>query len=312
MNHDNSNNTFEYVGEDYVHSANALFHFVNSSSYLIDALQNKALCPRYCVENVRYLNISNGVSNIEEVAVLQKCFCDIPLHMITKPFPIQLTNNNAHLTDAQRQQIEKEVSHPELYGKYAIAFSKQWGERNKLQPIHYLSEFSESVVAFSELFKNMISKDDLSEDIADSLIKWMCFLKPIHGAMPRRYSGEDKFSYEIYKNFHDEHEWRFVPFNINETDSHFEALIANSKIIKSDMLKTLSNAIAETRFKNAWIKYEYSDVRYIIVPDYSSRIEIINTILNLDNDSFTEEDANFEKSTLISKILVLEEVKKDF
>lgn len=309
---DNSKNTFEYIEEDYVHSANALFHFVNSSSYLVDALQRKALCPRYCVEDVGYLGINNGAIDVKEVAVLQKCFCDIPLHKVIKPFPIQLTNNNAHLTDTQKHQIEKEVSHPELYGQYAIAFSKQWGERKTLQPVHYLNESSESVVAFSELFNSMISKEDLSDDMADSLIKWMCFLKPLHGTMNRRCIKEDKFDYEIYKNFHDEHEWRFVPFNINETDSHYEAIVANPKIIKSDILKVMSNAIAEPRFKHVWLHYEYGDIRYIIVPDYNARVEIINTILNLDNSSFTERDVDFERSSLTSKILVLEEVKKDF
>lgn len=311
MNQDNRGELFEYAGEDYVHSANTLFHFVNSSSYLIDDLQRKALCPRYCVEDVGYLNLRIGDRSIKETAVLQKCFCDIPLHTVVKPFPIQLTKNNTNLTDDQKSLIEKEVSHPELYGQYGIAFSKQWCENNKLQPIHYLNEHSDIVSAFSDLFNGMVSKDDLADEIADGLIKWMCFLKPLHGTMNRRYPRDDRFVYEIYKNFHDEHEWRFVPFNVNDTDSHYEAVIANPKI-KSDILNRLSNAIAEPRFKHIWLHFEYSDIRYIIVPDYKGRAEIINTISNLNKDAFTEEDADFERSNLISKILVLDEVKKDF
>ena len=41
--------------DDYVQSANSLFHFMKEADYLKDALGRKALVPRYCVESVDYL-----------------------------------------------------------------------------------------------------------------------------------------------------------------------------------------------------------------------------------------------------------------
>lgn len=37
---------------DYVQSANTLFHFMEKPTYLIDLLKNRRIVPRYCVENI--------------------------------------------------------------------------------------------------------------------------------------------------------------------------------------------------------------------------------------------------------------------
>ena len=66
--------------DDYVQSANTLFHFMKKGAYLKDALARKALVPRYCTEDISYLNIRSEGNVYSEIAVLQKCFCDIPFH----------------------------------------------------------------------------------------------------------------------------------------------------------------------------------------------------------------------------------------
>ena len=52
---------------------------------------------------------------------------------------------------------------------------------------------------------------------------------------------------------------------------------------------------------------------YIIVPDASARIEIINTIIDIPREKFnTETDIMIQKYILISRIMVLEEIRKDW
>ena len=67
---------------DYVQSANTLFHFMKQFGYLRTILSKRAIVPRYCIETMDYLHIKCGENDFSEVAVLQKCFCDIPLHKL--------------------------------------------------------------------------------------------------------------------------------------------------------------------------------------------------------------------------------------
>ena len=58
--------------------------------------------------------------------------------------------------------------------------------------------------------------------------------------------------------------------------------------------------------QSTWLKFEYSDIKYITVENYTNREELINMIQNI--DGFDEKD----KLILISKIIVLSEAEEDF
>lgn len=298
----------EIIDEDYVHSANSLFHFMSESKYLIDALKRRALCPRYFVEDVSYLNIQYDGDDFERIAVLQKCFCDIPLGSIIKRFPIRITDKS--ITEQQRQKLKNEISHTDLYGGYGLAFSKPWGEKKKLQTIQYLSNQSERVSYFSKMINEGLLQDNTSDDMSDALLNEMCYLKPLRGTMRHNLKCEDgeKVSCEISKNFHDEHEWRYVPFGVTIDNESLDCLLANG-IVDSGILKSMSDKLEDIEFKETWLTFEYEDIRYIIVPDNASRREIIDVLNSLSIEVF---DNPIQCSILISKILVLEEIKKDF
>lgn len=297
----------EIIGEDYVHSANSLFHFMSDVKYLISALQRKALCPRYCNEDIAYLNIRYNDVNFDKVAILQKCFCDIPLRNIVKKFPVQLTENNDTNT---KEMLIPEYSHTNLYGCYAVAFSKKWGEEHKLQPVHYLSENAENVSRFSQMFRDLLEQEELPDTISDTLLNWLCFLKPLRGVMWHRLETKngDKINCEFYKNFHDEHEWRFVPPEINVDGNNLDCLIANGAV-GSGFLQKMSDVLENKSFENSWLQFQYDEIRYLIVPDKAGREEIIETILNIPNEAFEDK---IQRAILVSKILVLDDIVKDF
>ena len=59
--------------------------------------------------------------------------------------------------------------------------------------------------------------------------------------------------------------------------------------------------------------WSLADIRYLIVPTIQARIELIKEILALPPEGFsTSESENIGKSVLISKILVLDEIRKDW
>lgn len=65
---------YELADNDYSKSANTLFHFMKNSEFLKKILQKKAIVPRYCKEDIGYLNIRAVDTFFQEVAILQKCF----------------------------------------------------------------------------------------------------------------------------------------------------------------------------------------------------------------------------------------------
>lgn len=302
---------------DYVQSANTLFHFMGKFRYLETILTKRAIVPRYCVENVGYLNIINGDSVFSDIAVLQKCFCDIPFHKLGDTFSVMGTGENFLKLEADEKfQVEHNNTHFDLYGGYAIGFSKDWSERKKLQPIHYLNAESSYSEHFQRLISNALSVDDVPDVFAEDVLYRLAFLKPLRGIMQRKFvrkSGKE-ITVDIYKNFHDECEWRFVPDHTAVTHGVPGNVVADNRIVQdATSLQYLNEKVEEDINDSLWLRFDFDDIRYLIVPDVSDRIKLINTILDISEEMFSpNKNIDLQKYELISKILVLSEIRKDW
>jgi len=310
-----ANNQVTYLPfDDYSQSANSLFHFMTEPEYLYSILRLGAIVPRYCVETIDYLNIHNGTHTFSQVAILQKCFCDIPFHKLADTFAVNGVGeayNSLSLTE--QADLERNNTHFSYYGKYAIAFSKSWGEQRKLQPVVYINKESQYAKDFSALFEQILGEDDLPDGYSQDVINRLAYIKPLRGIMHRNIVRSDSSSVtvEFYKNFHDEREWRYVPDADILSSLNTECIIANSALIQ--YANEISKGLENERYKALWLKYSYDDIRYIIVPDIYARIDIIKTIMDLPDNRFeNKEDILTQKYILISKILVLEEIRKDW
>lgn len=124
----------------------------------------------------------------------------------------------------------------------------------------------------------------------------------------KKETGEE-IEIEFQKNFHDEKEWRYVPGREAVRNTNIERVVANQYLLEMDINSRLSTR----QYEKLWLLYNYEDIRYIIVPNASERIDFINTILNIPEEQFTSEsDIMTQKYILISKILVLAEIRKDW
>lgn len=303
--------------EDYVQSANTLFHFMKKEDYLKSILFNKAIIPRYCVENINYLGIKNETTRFEKVAVLQKCFCDIPFHKLMETFSLRGEGEAYEaLSEDDKIKASTNSTHPIFYGEYAIAFSKKWGENHNLQPIHYLNENSSHTKDFTKVFEMVLGEQDINDEYVDDIINRLSFIKPLRGLMDRPFVTKEKKSTTIsfWKNFHDEKEWRYVPTEEILQEAGIGRVIANPNILQlENALRDINKNLEEERYRSLWLEYEFDDIRYIIVPDAQARINIINCILAIPKERFRNSDqVELEKQVLISKILVLEEIRKDW
>lgn len=155
-------------------SADSLFHFVEKLEYLLPIIERFALVPRYCTEDVDYLDIG-----YKKLAYPMLCFCDINLHKLH--------------------------DHIHFYGGdgYGIAFAKKWGMENAIQPIQYINLSSPLKRDFTTAFNDSI-KSDIDSTAQDYLLTQMLFFKPILGTM-------DRNEETVRRNFTDECEWRYVP-----------------------------------------------------------------------------------------------------
>lgn len=303
--------------EDYAQSANSIFHFMKKEQYLKDILTKKAIVPRYCVENIRYLGIHNEGIDYEEVAVLQKCFCDIPFHKLMENFSLCGEGRGFDLlSEEDKTKASTNNTHPDFYGKYGIAFSKSWAENQGLQPIHYLNEKSYHTHDFTQMFEKVLKEEKIEDAFVDDILNRLSFIKPLRGMMTRAVWTKEKKEVFVNfgKNFHDEKEWRYVPSMDKLTLIGIERVIANPNIVKNEnLIEEINKSIYTEQCKNLWLQYEYNDIRYIIVPDSQARINTINIIRTISESGFCKpEQADLEKQILISKILVLEEIRKDW
>lgn len=298
--------------DDYVQSANTLFHFMQRHEYLSALLKRRALVPRYCQENIAYLNLEIGGHPFDEIYVLQKCFCDIPFHKLTEAFEISSDEDALQTFDtADRLAFERSNTHPAYYGRYAIALSKQWGESHGLQPVQYANGMSDFTNSLSEVINSAYEADDLPDLYVNDILRRLSFIKPLRGLMRRRF--RDTWI-NVQKNFHDEREWRFVPPQSALDALQFDSVIANpTKLRKMEGLAGLNRYLEREAARPAWLEFSFDDIRYLIVPTIQARIELIKEILALPPEGFsTSESENIGKSVLISKILVLDEIRKDW
>lgn len=252
-----------------IQSANVLFKFFTKIDYLKNAIKYKAIIPRYYEEMIDYIKLKN----LEKIAFPMCCFCDIHLNKL--------------------------VPHMNFYGPYGIGLNKSWGINHGIQPIQYINPSSSLMndyrIVFSKSFETSNEERVDVSDYSNYLLTNLLFMKPLEGKMFRNGRYENR-------NFHDEKEWRYVP-DVNKIKTDLP-LIIPQKHMNPKAYSAYSDGVMKC--DDLWLKFEYSNVKYLIVKDSNTRLELIEFIQN------QIELSNEERVVLISKILVFNELKGDW
>ncbi|MEK0446855.1 MAG: hypothetical protein RLZZ399_2176 [Verrucomicrobiota bacterium] len=240
--------------------AGSLFHFTKNLDALKSILKD-GFWPRYCLEDIRWQNFDQ----FEYVAFPMVCFCDIPIGRI--------------------------VQHVEFYGSYGIGVTKEWGLKNKLNPIVYLSGPEPLGGAFNALSNVVFSHPDKKqvETGLEHFRHLVAHTKPISGKM--MVSGK-----EIDKEFYAESEWRFVP-----RQTGVEAFL------KYDEFDSMRHEYDKVTWRDCLIKLSGVDIRYIFVPSDGDIPDVIK-FLQAELDHFSSRELNI----LMSRVTSLEAIKSDF
>ena len=293
--------------EEYVQSANTLFHFMKERQFLTDILNRKALVPRYCNENIPYLDIEIAGKKIDKISILQKCFCDMHFHKLSEKNKIKVVDDD-EITDEEKEHIQNSSSHTDFYGGYAVAFSKRWGEEKGLQPIVYVNSESDYTKTLKDYLKESLRAEKLNDVSYNYILSTLGHIKPIRGEM-ERITDSGKIV-KVIKNFHDEKEWRYVPRQEELIRNNLQNIIVSENVLKKR--STINRELQNIEYQNIWLRFEYEDIKYIIVPNRTERIELIKFINLLPDNNFRDDDGEIDKDILISRILVLEEIRGDW
>ena len=249
--------------------ADTLFTFTSQLDFIKKPIKTRMLSPRYCAENIDYLNIDK----FKKLAYPMRCFCDINLHRLGE--------------------------HLEWYGYYGLAFSKEWGMKNRIQPIQYINPESHLCADFGQAFNAALNlQSDTSPEstmLKNYLLHELMYWKPYQGEFKNRNTGKAEI-----KCFTDECEWRFVP---DVTPEGFDQVLFEQNKLDTELFYKMSNAM--DGLEKISLKFDYSDIKYIIVKTNSDFVELSNTISELKMTKPAEHE-------LISKIIVWDRSGGDF
>lgn len=251
----------------------SIFHYTIFN--VLPKIITEGLIPNYCKED---LSENNG-SLILGIPMVS--FCDIPL--------------------TRTSEFNKR------YGSHAIGLRKEWAEKNGINPILY---FNNKCIANS--LSNFIKMEQEQRNPTGSNV--MTFnqfsnKKPYNLLLGyiKKYNGENLKKKTIQCNY-EENEWRYV---LKETDDI--KWYWNKEEIDKWRGSEKNKPAPIDYFKERKLKFDLDDLTYIIVEKESQVQSMIDKISKMEkiggnSSKITEND----KKILISKIISMEKIKKDF
>ena len=241
-------------------SSNVLCNYMKKQEYLNIILNNRAIIPRYVMEPIGYLNLGD----LKKICFPMTCFCDIPFSKVS--------------------------SHMSRYGEYGIGLDKVAVlKKYRIQPIHYMSENSpltdDFKKAFLAFYNSEVDIDAKTEVLLDYLLSTMVYMKPIWGQEKNKEGDLENYVYQ------DECEWRYIPSD-NFPDDLKPIILPQGKTSNS-MRDAYSDALK--RHEDCWLKFEWRDVRYIMVPD---ELAVKTTISTIESLLLNEDDKQKKKKKI--------------
>lgn len=188
------------------------------------------------------------------------------------------------------------------YGYYGLAFPKEWGMKNGIQPVQYINPESKLCVDFSTAFNQALKDEapiqsDLCNLMKNYMLHELMYYKPYEGNMKIRNAKSETIE---RKCFTDECEWRYVP---DLSNTEFQQIYHDQNIMNAGIMNDISNSL--TKIPDIALKFDYTDLKYIIINTTGDFIKLVSVIDDLNINVNT-------RNELISKIIIWDKSKEDF
>ncbi|MFJ5376929.1 abortive infection system antitoxin AbiGi family protein [Pectobacterium sp. CHL-2024] len=224
----------------------ALFHFTKEKSVFESIIKEKQFRVSYARERII------GPETIRDFAIPMVSFCDIRL-----------------------SQIEQ---HTKSYGEFGVGLSKDWAERNNLNPVIYMSKGCDVFDAFNQQLRvfmdgfgiKSVDKEKGLKTLTDeykNISNVIRYMKNYSGPLKRRNQA-------LIKNYiyADEREWRYIPSSGKTNGAPFMA--AYNNLNTEDKKKKYNDWLGGIS-----LPFDFDDVRYFIV-DKQENIDSLIDILD--------------------------------
>jgi len=242
-------------------STNSLIHFTSNKNNLKGIISHG-----FQVANCREKIILGR--KIYDLVIPMVSFCDIPLSEIK--------------------------SHVENYGRYGIGLTKEWGKKNFLNPVLYMSSDSHLSSELSSILVNSVfgvakKNSELNGD-QKSLLNVVRFIKNYEESLTRKGITIDNY------RFYDEREWRYVP-KVGDLERMLVSFSSYEK--NKDKINEPIN--------NIRLNFSPKDIKYIIIDNDEEISEFINHIREATADTCTMRDIE----RLTTRIFTTEQIMTD-
>ena len=155
------------------------------------------------------------------------------------------------------------------YGGYSIGMSREWGIKNRFNPVLYCENTSNIVRRLASIISNLQSGAEFSDKVLD-VLECLAYIKPIEDTLE---VGDRK--YTNYR-FMDEREVRLVP-DFTDFKRRLILPILTPEQYGQYKLEHNNKPILEES-----ISFEWSDIKYIIVKNNTNITEYRKLLKKLD------------------------------
>jgi hypothetical protein len=265
---------------------------------LLKKIIRDGVIPNYCEEDLSF----DDTEFI--VGIPMASFCDIPIMLLDE--------------------------HNSRYGNYGVALSKKWAIHNGLTPVMYISndDILRSVYYYHQQNEKVLewyNRPDIKQKLLnDTIFRGLpvadyarIIMAHEEHAINTHIIGYLKKYEGYYKgtpiNNYEENEWRYlVPDNEGtkwfwSKEDYTKWRNPHGKVNLSEVNKPSPSE----SLRKFTLKFNINDVSYILIKDDEFKIKLINYIKNLKTLGGNILSSDI-KDDLISRIITLEQIKRDF
>lgn len=242
-------------------SSNSILHFTKTSAALKGILQDNFKV-KYCLEMIH-------LSDELNYAAPMVSFCDIPLSQI-------------------KDHIGK-------YGAYGVGLTKEWAQKNKLNPVVYIQENSYLAESVDRSYREILAVKDIDwNNLSEEQKHWLNILRHV-----KNYEGELRRNGAILNyRYSDEREWRYTP-----TYEDCKQMAIDPVGYDTDVKKATVNE----RIANLRLSFDPNDIKYIIIEKESEISEFVDVLRTSKGNKYSYNDLE----RLMTRIITSEQIMTD-